>query len=188
MPISAGVAFVFQRCVSKPDLPRFTSVIANRMWKKAFGLGLIEPVDNLTDSTVANEPELLGHITDLMKKVGYDLKTFQAILYNTRAYQRAVTSTDVDPGLPYYFPGPVLRRMGAEEVWDSLLTLVVPDLDARSANVAEKVYAYYEEMKAKTPEQIWAMVSGGMLASALPKCRIVGQAGVSAANSGMRRP
>ena len=146
--------------LTAPDNPRFTEVIADRMWKKAFGLGLIEPVDNLTDSTVANEPQLLSHLTDLMKKVGYDLKTFQAILYNTRAYQRAVTSTDVDPGLPYYFPGPVLRRMGAEEVWDSLLTLVVPDLDARSANVAEKVYAYYEEMKAKTPEQIWAMVSG----------------------------
>jgi hypothetical protein len=146
--------------LTAPDNPRFTEVIANRMWKKAFGLGLIEPVDNLTDATVAAEPELMAHLTDLMKRCGYDLKTFQAILYNTRAYQRCATAVDVNPGDPYYFPGPLLRRLGAEEVWDSLLTLVVPDLDARNSNVAERVYAYFDEMKSKTPDEIWAMISG----------------------------
>ena len=28
---------------------------------------------------------------------------------------------------PYYFSGPVLRRMSAEQIWDSLLTLMVKD-------------------------------------------------------------
>jgi hypothetical protein len=146
--------------LTAPDNPRFTEVIANRMWKKVFGLGLIEPVDNLTATTVANEPALMDHLTALMKKVGYDLKIYQAILYNTHAYQRAATATDANPGDPYYFPGPILRRMGAEEVWDSLLTLVVPDLDQRTSDDAERLYAYYDEMKSKTPEQIIAMIAG----------------------------
>ena len=33
--------------LASPDNPRFTTVIANRLWKSAFGIGLIEPVDNI---------------------------------------------------------------------------------------------------------------------------------------------
>jgi hypothetical protein len=31
----------------------------------------------------------------------------------------------VTSGQPYYFPGPIIRRMTAEQVWDSMLTLAV---------------------------------------------------------------
>jgi hypothetical protein len=101
----------------------------------------------------------MDHLTTLMRRTGYDLKVFQAILFNTRAYQRAASAVDVNPGDPYYFPGPLLRRLGAEEVWDSLLTLVVPDLDDRTSHEADSLYAYYDQFKAKTPAEIWAMIS-----------------------------
>ena len=46
--------------MTSPDNPRFTTVIANRLWKKAMGRGMFEPVDELMDST---EPALsLIHI------------------------------------------------------------------------------------------------------------------------------
>jgi hypothetical protein len=46
--------------MTSPENPRFTKVIANRLWKKVFGLGLIEPVDELMDSTVAMNPALMS--------------------------------------------------------------------------------------------------------------------------------
>ncbi|HLQ43673.1 MAG TPA: DUF1553 domain-containing protein, partial [Planctomycetaceae bacterium] len=42
-------------------------------------------------------------------------------------YQRAATYGELDREKPYLFPGPLLRRMTAEQVWDSLLTLTMPN-------------------------------------------------------------
>ena len=54
--------------MTSPENPRFTTVIANRLWKKVFGLGLIEPVDELMDNTVAMNPELMKHLEKLMRE------------------------------------------------------------------------------------------------------------------------
>src|SRR4029453_18529574 len=62
------------------------------------------------------------------------------ILFNTQAYQRQASVTpDLGKG-PYLFPGPLLRRMTAEQTWDSVLTLVVgPGLDDYKLSRAEKM-------------------------------------------------
>ena len=63
--------------MTNSENPRFTKVIANRMWKKVFGRGLVEPVDDWRDDTVASIPELLEQLEKLMVRVDYDLKEFQ---------------------------------------------------------------------------------------------------------------
>ena len=65
---------------------------------------------------------LLLFLAELMKAVDFDLQEFQRILLNTRTYQRQVSVTP-EEGQPYRFPGPVLRRMTAEQTWDSLVLL-----------------------------------------------------------------
>ena len=105
--------------------PRFTRTIVNRLWKHAFGIGLFEPVDDMTDYTKASNPELETFLISEMKRLNYDMKEFLRIIYNTKSYQRSVTYDDVDLAKPYHFPGPVLRRMTAEQVWDSVLFLTV---------------------------------------------------------------
>lgn len=111
--------------------PRFATVIANRLWKRAMGVGLVEPVDDLSDSYQAANPALLTYLTGLVQELGYDLKKFQQILYNTKTFQREVTRAEWDSQEDYHFPGPVLRRMTAEQIWDSVMTLIVPNVDAR---------------------------------------------------------
>src|SRR5258706_9919673 len=116
--------------MTAPENPRFTRVIANRLWKKVFGLGLIEPVDQLTDKTVAMNPELLSHLEKLMVGLRYDMKDYLRVLLNTQAYQRAVSREQVEGGAAYTSAGPVLRRMSAEQIWDSFVTLInsTPDM------------------------------------------------------------
>ena len=108
-------------------------MIANRLWKKVFGLGLIEPVDELMDSTVAMNPALMKHLEKLMIASSYDVKAFLRVLYNTQAYQNEVTRTELVAGEAYHFTGPVLRRMTAEQIYDSFVTLIhpTPDLPRR---------------------------------------------------------
>jgi hypothetical protein len=145
--------------MTSPDNPRFTMVMANRQWKKVMGLGLIEPLDNFTDATVAAEPELMDHLTGLLKDCAYDIRKFQEVLYSTKAYQRAATAKEITPGDEYWFPGPALRRLGAEQVWDSLLTMVIPDVDERKGVInPETLYAAYDDYKDKTPKDLWGTV------------------------------
>lgn len=109
--------------------PRFTKTIANRLWKKLFGIGLIEPVDNMKDDSVAENPQLLDFLGAEMQRVNFDMKEYLRILLNTKTYQREATRAEVNEAEPYHFPGPVLRRMTAEQVWDSFITLAVHNPD-----------------------------------------------------------
>lgn len=119
----------YARWMSSKDNPRFTTVIVNRLWKKAFGMALIEPLDELMDNTTPMIPELQKHLEKLMVDLNYDMKAYLRILYNTSTYQRQVTRDDVAPGVVYHFTGPILRRMTAEQMWDSFVTLINPNPD-----------------------------------------------------------
>lgn len=118
--------------MTSPDNPRFTLVIANRLWKKVMGQGVIEPVDELTDSTVPTNPALMSYLESLMKEVNYDMKAYLRVLMNSTTYQRASYTKELALGEPYHFPGPLMRRMSAEQIWDSLVALYKPQPDKPS--------------------------------------------------------
>lgn len=120
----------FAAWLTSPENPRFTKVIANRMWKEAFGVGLIEPVDDLKDDTAASNPELMAFLEQRMIGFGYDLKKFLRMIFLTRAYQREASPKEVMLGETYQFPGPVLRRLSSEQIWDSLAAMAQEGIDA----------------------------------------------------------
>jgi hypothetical protein len=144
--------------LASPDNPRFSTVVANRLWKTAFGIGLIEPVDNMYDDTLPTHPKLMLHLEKLMVALDYDMKEFLRIVYNTKAFQRATPSREINSrdtkdesmpmeikwviagpnpnfpkrgAAPYFYQGPVMERMSGEQLWDSLVSLNYPDLDTR---------------------------------------------------------
>ncbi|MBL9152077.1 MAG: DUF1549 domain-containing protein [Verrucomicrobiales bacterium] len=120
--------------LTDPENPRFAVVIANRMWTRAFGRGLVNPVHDFSDDDIKNASQMqtLAFVTNEMKRVNYDLREFMRILYNTRAYQSISTAEEPDAADKYFFQGPVLRRMRAEQAWDSLTLLGEgPEIDTR---------------------------------------------------------
>ena len=119
----------FAEWMTSRENPRFTVNLVNRLWKQAFGLAQIEPVDNVPGDLggQAQNYELLKFLEDTMHDLDYDVKGFMRVLYNTDAYQREAchvspTLTQIDRG-EYHFPEPILRRMSAEQIWDSLVAL-----------------------------------------------------------------
>ncbi|WP_395717411.1 DUF1549 domain-containing protein [Prosthecobacter sp.] len=119
----------YARWMTSPENPRFTTVIANRLWKRVFGLALIEPLDELMDTSVPMIPEMEKHLEKLLIDLKYDMKAVLRVLYNTKAYQAQVTRQEYAPGTVYHFTGPLLRRMSAEQMWDSFVTLINPNPD-----------------------------------------------------------
>ncbi|VAX42507.1 hypothetical protein MNBD_PLANCTO02-767 [hydrothermal vent metagenome] len=115
----------FARWLTAKSNPRFAKTIANRLWKRAFGRGQIEPVDDMMDSTVAENPQLMKHLESEMKRLNFDMKEYLRIIFNTQTYQRQASVKATPLAELYHFPGPILRRMTAEQAWDSFLTLAV---------------------------------------------------------------
>ncbi len=126
---------VFAKWLTDTKNPRFTVVIVNRLWKDAFGVGLIEPTDDIKNDTEASNPELMDYLVQTMIDLKYDVKQFQRMIYNTQTYQRQASMEQWDNTKPYHFPDPVLRRMTAAQIWDSILTLAVQDIDERQGDV-----------------------------------------------------
>ncbi|QDU31661.1 Planctomycete cytochrome C [Anatilimnocola aggregata] len=121
----------FADWITSPRNPRFTRNIVNRLFKRVMGVGLIEPVDSLSPVNRPEQPELLEFLTQTMAQLRYDERAFLAVLLNSRVYQSEAERKDLEPGEVYMLRGPLARRLSAEQVWDSLLVLLVEDLDSR---------------------------------------------------------
>ncbi|MEM7600135.1 MAG: DUF1549 domain-containing protein [Verrucomicrobiota bacterium] len=117
--------------MTSSDNARFTLVIANRLWKKVMGAGLFEPIDDLSAASEPSNELLMTFLTKQMQAYDYDMKQYLRLLFRTGTYQRETYAEEFSPGSSFHFPGPVYRRMTAEQAWDSLVTLIVPDLDKR---------------------------------------------------------
>ncbi|MEK9773526.1 MAG: DUF1549 domain-containing protein [Opitutae bacterium] len=174
--------------LASPDNPRFTIVIANRLWKTVFGIGLIEPVDNMFDDTLSTDPELMLHLEKIMVALDYDMKEFLRILYNTRAFQRESPTREVTArddkdetmpvevkhvisgpyadnpkrgAVPYFYQGPVVERMSGEQLWDSLVALNFPDLDGRiNSNTGDGGFDRYAKYIQMSAEELFYEMVG----------------------------
>jgi hypothetical protein len=128
----------FSHWLTSPENPRFTNVIADRLWKELFGVALIEPLDELRDDSVCSNPELMKFLQQQMVALKYDMKAYLRMLLNTQAYQRECVVEDRVAGSPYHFAGPLFRRMTAEQIWDSMVTLVNPSPDEANWSQRER--------------------------------------------------
>ncbi len=136
----------YAQWMTAPENPRFTTVIANRMWHRVMGVGLIEPLDNYTDQTEASHPQLMTYLEKVMVDLKYDLKQFQRVLLSTRTFGRDTSTAEAIAGEKFHYQGPVLRRLSAEQIWDSMLTLITEDPDATITPAGEgSVEKYYDE-------------------------------------------
>ena len=152
----------FAKWMTDSDNPRFTLLIANRLWKKVMGIGLFEPVDKYVEpnkenptGTLVSNPEVLAYLQEVMRELNYDLKAFQKVLFNTRGYALGTNPNAVDPRQPYAFQGRAVRRMSAEQVWDSMATLVVPDLDYRKGSALDPTARVYGKNLGQNAYAIW---------------------------------
>ncbi len=103
--------------ITAPQNERFAQVMANRIWKRFMGRGIVEPVDDW-ERGKPSHPELLRWLGQEFVRNGYDTKKFARIILNSHAYQRAA-----DPKLkqtPVLFTAPAHRRLTAEQIVDSL--------------------------------------------------------------------
>jgi Protein of unknown function (DUF1549)/Protein of unknown function (DUF1553) len=148
---------IFAEWMTSADHPRFSMTISNRLWKLLMGLGVKEPVTDLDDPSAASDPVLLAHLSREMVRLKFDLRRFISLVCQTQTYQRQAVEHEPKAGEVFHFAGPLLRRMTAEQAWDSCMTLILgTGLDAFSLKRAESYTdaVSFELTEKITPELI----------------------------------
>ncbi len=119
----------FAKWLTSPENPYFTKVIANRLWARTFGHGLLDPVDDWKEDSKPAHPEVLAFLETSMKAVDYDLRQFCRILFLTDLFQRECDPTEPQSGVAHLVRGPALQRMSAEQLYDSMLVLTRGEIE-----------------------------------------------------------
>jgi hypothetical protein len=114
----------FAALLTSPYNKRFAQVIANRLWKRLMGKGIVEPVGDWSGDKPSH-PAMLQWLGDELASNGYDLKHIARLIFNSRTYQRVVVLGDTPDALikRKLFAGPSRRRMTAEQLVDSMLAV-----------------------------------------------------------------
>jgi hypothetical protein len=109
-------------------------------------------VDDLEGKTATN-PELLDFLTQEMIRLKFDLKQYLRMLFLTDIYSRTSVFRDTSEET-FYYAGPLMRRMSAEQVWDSLVTLSTGGSDSQKyADLNPPRYPYFD-VRTSSPAQI----------------------------------
>jgi hypothetical protein len=116
--------------ITSPQNERFARVMVNRVWHRYMDRGIVESVDDW-EQTDPSHPELLSWLAREFVLHGYDFKHVARLILNSDAYQRAAVSEKVIAnGEAYLFPGPVRRRMTAEQLLDSMFVAAGKTFDS----------------------------------------------------------
>ena len=130
-PTGARPAETLAAWVTSPTNSRFSLTLVNRLWAKLFGLPFAGRVDQVREIADCANPDLAQYLVNMVRDSKYDERQILRILCLTKAYQREAGLPPEDATAAYRFPGPVLRRLTAEQVWDSMMALAVKDLDQK---------------------------------------------------------
>lgn len=106
--------------MTSPDNPYFTKAVVNRVWANFFGIGLVQPVDDLRISNPASNPELFEELAQYLAQEKYDLKKLMRLILLSNTYalkSDTVTGNELDRKFfSHYYP----KRLMAEVMHDAI--------------------------------------------------------------------
>ena len=106
--------------VTSPENPYFARAVVNRVWARFFGVGLIEPVDDLDGDADPELKSLLDVLAADFRAHGYNLKYLIRVMTATRAYNlSSVATSQSESETPMFATMPV-RGLSASQLFDSL--------------------------------------------------------------------
>jgi len=104
--------------LTAPDNPYFAPSIANRIWAHFFGIGIIEPVDEMRISNPPSNPELFEALGEKLVEYDYDFKELVRDICNSNTYQRASQPNESNAHDEVNFARSRIRRLRAEVLLD----------------------------------------------------------------------
>ena len=106
--------------MASPDNPYFARNVANMVWAHFFGVGIVEPVDDVRVSNPPSNPELLDALAGKLKEYNYDLRKLVRDICASAAYQRSADANASNARDERNFSRSLVRRLRAEVLLDAI--------------------------------------------------------------------
>ncbi len=111
---------VLAKWLASPENPYFATNLANLVWAHFFGMGIIEPVDDVRVSNPASNRELLDELGRRFTDYKYDFKKLVRDICTSRTYQLATRANESNKDDTRNFAHASIRRMRAEVLFDCI--------------------------------------------------------------------
>jgi hypothetical protein len=109
------------RWMTTAENPYFARAAVNRYWAHFFGIGLVEPVDDLHPDNAPSHPELFDELAREFAGSGFDVKFLIRALTATQAYQLSSTQTHAGQEDPRLFARMAVKGLTTEQIFDSFV-------------------------------------------------------------------
>lgn len=106
--------------LTSPDNPYFARSFVNRLWGYLFGVGIIEPIDDIRAGNPPTNPELLNFLTEEFVRSGFDVRHMLRLMTKSRTYQLSVQTNEWNRDDRQNFSHARARRLPAEVLYDAL--------------------------------------------------------------------
>jgi hypothetical protein len=104
--------------LASPENPYFAKNLANLVWAHFFGMGIIDPVDDVRVSNPPSNPELLDEIARKFTAYKYDFKKLVRDICTSRTYQLSTKANATNESDTRNFAKAGIRRIRAEVLLD----------------------------------------------------------------------
>ena len=130
--------------LTTPGNPWFARNTANIVWSHFFGIGIVDPVDDVRISNPATNPELLDDLGKKFTEYNFDMKKLVRDICNSRTYQLSTRTNATNESDNTNFSHARIRRLRAEVLLDTLAQVTeTPNkfrglpLGSRAVNIAD---------------------------------------------------
>jgi mono/diheme cytochrome c family protein/roadblock/LC7 domain-containing protein len=106
--------------ITSPDNPYFAKSYVNRLWGYLFGIGIIEPIDDIRAGNPPTNPELLDYLTREFIQSGFDARHVLRLIAKSRTYQLSVVTNQWNEDDKINFSHATARRLPAEVLLDAI--------------------------------------------------------------------
>jgi hypothetical protein len=104
--------------LTAPDNPYFAKNLVNVVWAHFFGVGIVQPVDDVRVSNPPSNPELLDELAKRFVEYHYDFKRLVRDLCLSRTYQLDTATNETNELDGRNFSHALIRRVRAEVLLD----------------------------------------------------------------------
>jgi len=116
--------------------PYFARSIVNRVWAHYFGVGIVNPPDDLTLANAPSNAELLDYLSRGFVEHGFDLRWLHRQIVNSETYQRSWVANETNALDRRNFSRSQLRRLPAEATYDAVrMALSSDSMSQRAAQL-----------------------------------------------------
>ncbi len=106
--------------LTSPDNQYFARSYVNRLWGYLFGIGIMEPIDDIRAGNPPSNPELLEYLTSEFIASGFNVQHVVKLVVKSRTYQLSFVTNKWNEDDRINYSHAIARRLPAEVLYDTV--------------------------------------------------------------------